>query len=187
MSLINDALKRAKQAQQKSPPLPAPVTSLRPATATRPGSSALGLLWPIAVAALFLLVGGVVVWFVVARAGTKSPLATGPNSKPSATIVPLVTASKPAPVASLPVVEQEPAPVIPPVATTNLPAVVAEAPPAWPKLQGIFYRPDRPAALLNGKTVFVGGNSGEFRVAAITQQSVTIVRSGVSNILSLAE
>jgi hypothetical protein len=56
-----------------------------------------------------------------------------------------------------------------------------------PKLQGIFYRPNRPSALLNGKTVMIGGRSGEFLVVAITQQSVTVARAGKTNVLSLPE
>jgi hypothetical protein len=75
-------------------------------------------------------------------------------------------------------------------AATNPPAVPVEAPPApppLPKLQGIFYRPDRPSALLNGRTVFVGGRSGEFLVLAITQTSVTVTRAGQTNVLELPE
>jgi hypothetical protein len=54
-----------------------------------------------------------------------------------------------------------------------------------PKLQGIIYRPDRPAVLLNGKTVLIGGTSGEYRVVAISQQSATVVRAGQTNVLEM--
>jgi hypothetical protein len=56
-----------------------------------------------------------------------------------------------------------------------------------PKLQGIFYRPERPAALLNGRTVLVGGTRGEYRVVAISQQSVTVVRAGQTNVLNMPD
>lgn len=210
MSLINDALKRAKQAQQKNPPPPAPGAPLRPVESPRPRNSALGLLWPIAVALLVGMLGGVVVWLAVVRAEARKPVAQETNSKPAAPAavattpkpVPSETRPKLAPVASAPVVPPKsslapsaagvPTPVeaLPgraPMATTNVPAVVAEAPPPLPKLQGIFYRPDRPSALLNGKTILVGGRSGEFLVVAITQQSVTVVRAGQTNVLSLPE
>jgi hypothetical protein len=59
------------------------------------------------------------------------------------------------------------------------------APPPLPKLQGVFYRPDRPAALLDGKTVLVGSTSGEYSVVAISQQGVTVVRAGQTNVLNM--
>jgi len=77
--------------------------------------------------------------------------------------------------------------VIAPVGATNVAAVVPEPQPALPKLQGIVYRPDRPSALLNGKTVLIGGRSGDFLVVAITQQAVTVVRAGQTNVLMLTE
>lgn len=205
MSLINDALKRAKQVQQKSPPPPASGRPLRPVESARPRSSALGLLWPIAVALLLLMIAAGVIWFVVARAGAARPVADAPNSKPvtqaatATTPKPIPTATQPRPAPAIksnsttpPSPAAVPAPVGDsrgrvPVATTNAPAVLAEVPSVLPKLQGIFYRPNRPSALLNGKTVMIGGRSGEFLVVAITQQSVTVARAGKTNVLSLPE
>jgi cytoskeletal protein RodZ len=213
MSLINDALKRAKQAQQKNPPPPTPGAPLRPVESARPRNSAPGLLWPIAVALLVVMVGAGVIWFAVARAGAKKPVANVPSSKPATQAavatkpIPSATQPKPAPVvtpnsslAPSPVLTPAPAPapavvppaveaspVVAPLAATNVPAVAAEAPPPLPKLQGIFYRPDRPSALLSGKTILIGGRSGEFLVVAITQQSVTVVRAGQTNVLSMPE
>ena len=205
MSLINDALKRAKQAQQKNDPPPsAPSTPLRPAEPARPGDSPTGLLWPIAVALLLLMIGAGVVWFVVNRSGATKSVARVPTSKPATqaasatTPMPIPTSSQANPV---PVVRSHPpaapSPASAPAPTvtspgqiplaTNVPAIATEAPPALPKLQGILYRPDRPSALLNGRTVLIGGRSGEFLVVAITQQSVTVVRAGQTNVLSLPE
>lgn len=205
MSLINDALKRAKQAQQKNPPPPASGAPLRPVESARPKSSVPGFLWPMAVALMLLLVGAGVIWLVVTRAGARKPVANVLSPEPAIPTaavttskpIPTATQPKPGPVAkpsstTPPTPAGVPAPVGPApgrvlVATTNVPAVVAEAQPALPKLQGIFYRPDRPSALLNGKTILIGGRSGEFLVVAITQQSVTVVRAGKTNLLSLPE
>jgi len=60
-------------------------------------------------------------------------------------------------------------------------------PPPLPKLQGVVYRPERPAALLDGKTVLVGRTSGEYRVVAISQQRVTVVRAGQTNVLEMPD
>jgi len=215
MSLINDALKRAKQAQQEKPPTPAPGGPLRPVESARPASSAPGSLWPIAVVLLLLLVGAVVIWFAVARTEAKKPLAAIPDSIGTSTTpttvatqpIPTPNKSKPAPAVSpdasppkLPAFTPAPAsgptvvspavetaPAVAAVSATNVAAVAPEAPPALPKLQGILYRPNRPSALLNGKTVWIGGHSGEFLVVTITKQSVTVARAGQTNVLSLAE
>lgn len=67
---------------------------------------------------------------------------------------------------------------------------MASAPPpllTLPKLQGVFYRPERPAALLNGKMVLIGGTVGEYRVVAMSQQSVTVVRAGQTNVLNMPD
>ena len=230
MSLINDALKRAKQAQQRHSPPPATSSPLRPLEVARPTPSSRGLFLPVVVGALILLGGGLLMWFALASSGSKTaalptnvkataaaPLPApvkfdhGPliqkNTEPVASeatptsIVSLpVTKPAPAPTASQPVPPPEvlPAAVTSPEApqtiapaiapATNAATVSAEPPPpALPKLQGIFYRPDRPSALLNGKTILVGGRSGDFLVVAITQQSVTLVRAGQTNVLSLPD
>lgn len=218
MSLINDALKRAKQAQQKTAPPPVAAAPLRPIEASPARGAGLGMLVPIAIALILLLVGVVVIWMAVARGG-KKPAPVIADSKPESLPVAVQPAAVPAakPPPPVPTVDKKPVPVpavapvaspsvatnLPPVAlvaappatapvvesvpVTNVAPVVVPAPPALPKLQGIFYRPDRPSALLNGKTVLIGGRSGEFLVIAITQQSVTVVRSGMTNILSLPD
>jgi len=213
MSLINDALKRARQTQQKNSPPPAPGALLRTVEAASPRTSRPGRLLPLAVAAVLVMV--FVVWWAVSRDGTGKNVApvTTEESEPSAEAI--STASTPTPTATQPQPEPAPAtivtpavspsdapatsapppaiassPVVPPPATTTTPAVVAEAlpaAPAWPKLQGIFYRPDRPSALLNGKTVLIGERSGEFLVVAVDRQSVTLVRAGATNVLRLAK
>lgn len=62
----------------------------------------------------------------------------------------------------------------PPVAPTNPPP--AQFPPL--RLQGIYYRPDRPSALINRRTLFVGDIIEGATVVAITPNSVTVEISG---------
>jgi cytoskeletal protein RodZ len=218
LSLINDALKRAKHAQQKSP---APVTSpvLRPVEPVRRKQSNLGILLPLALVVL-VGVGGIIIWFAMRSGSTKtSPsgvtsvtaatAASAPKPTPKpATAQPVASSAASAPLAlapettsasvSAPVpasTQAQPASAQPitapasttPVATVTQLVVVASGSPPLPKLQGIFYRPERPAALLNGKTVLVGGTSGEYRVVAISQQSVKVVRAGQTNVLNMPD
>ena len=73
---------------------------------------------------------------------------------------------------------------------TNVTVAIADPTPpkpAMPKLQGIFYRPARPSAVISGKNVFIGSRVGEFEVLAITQENVTIGSATQTNVLSLAE
>ena len=232
MSLINDALKRAKHAQQKSPPPTSPGLVLRPIEPERGKQSNLVTLLPLAVVVL-VGVGGLMIWFAMRASGMRPspttvvqarsaspPAATQPIRTPLekpltkvAPAQPVVPPSASAPPARAPETApaqsiSQPSPAI--VAATILPApvsapmpasaapaatitqavVVASGPPpppALPKLQGIFYRPERPAALLDGKMVLVGRTSGEYRVAAISQQSVTVIRAGQTNILNMPD
>jgi hypothetical protein len=249
MSLINDALKRAKQAQQKHLPPPAPASPLRPVVAMRSNTPSLVVLWACASFAL-LVVGGAAIWMAfrphdslqtaTAEAYVKSPSRPAmakpqsapsssfpkpitPNSEPTvlAAITPKPSATairaveNPAPSASphSPLMAQATArqastidatafiqPTAQPIATgvalnpapVSVPASVVtneapRSPPPLPKLQGIFYRPGRPLAVLSGKTVLIGSMSGEYRVAAIDQTTVTLIRSGQTNVLSLPE
>lgn len=212
MSLINDALKRARQAQPKTPPLSVPGVPLRPVEAARPRSSGPGMLLPVAVVGVLVI--GFLVWWagnrgeagkkvapVTTREASVPPSAATTTAKPVAGESPQQPESTPplkaAPAVSPPVAAVPPAvtpaPSVPSVVTppvTTSPDVSAKVPPpaiAWPKLQGIFYRPDRPSVLLNNKTVLVGERSGEFLVVAIDRQSVTLVHAGVTNLLRMAE
>jgi hypothetical protein len=68
---------------------------------------------------------------------------------------------------------------------TNAAAAVASRPPE-PKLQGILFAATRPCAIVSGKTVFVGDQINEFRVAAISRDSVTLQSETATNVLSLS-
>ena len=56
-----------------------------------------------------------------------------------------------------------------------------------PKLQGISFNPARPCALVSGKTVYVGDTVGGFSVTQITMESVTLVSTLATNVLSLSQ
>lgn len=219
MSLINDALKRAKQAQQRNDSPPPAVPPLRPVEGARPNPSRPGLVLPVLLAAFVLLGGGLLMWMALGngRSSTTVPAKARPNaaapaalptnhetppaanvSAPGAPVNLPATKPVPGPTASEPVPPPQISPVavaapaaqtaIAPAPAPNPTGVSAEPPPPLlPRLQGIFYRPDRPSALLNGKTILVGGRSGDFLVVAITPQSVTLVRAGQTNVLSLPD
>jgi len=53
------------------------------------------------------------------------------------------------------------------------------------KLQGIFYRPSNPSALINGRTLFVGDFIGEVKVIAVDQRSVKLELEGATKTLRL--
>lgn len=230
MSLINDALKRAKQAQQKSlAPLPAAAAApasraVEPARLHENGWR--GLL-PFGLG-LLIVAGALISWFVLqSNAMRKSPpnpvpvkpqpvAHTTPAAAPSASeeklklakqdnVIPNapiqnakpvapVAAPNPGSSAATPVTSVPNASLSPPtgpvaaeVAPNTMVANVPPATPALPKLQGIFYRPERPAALVDGKMVLVGRMSGDYRIVAISQQTVTVVRAGQTNVLEMPD
>jgi len=53
------------------------------------------------------------------------------------------------------------------------------------KLQGIFYRPSGPSAVINSKTVFVGDTIADAKVKAISQLSVTLDLGSETKVLTL--
>ncbi len=58
--------------------------------------------------------------------------------------------------------------------------------PPEPKLQGILFAAARPCAIVSGKTVFVGDRVGEFRVAAISKDDLTLQSETETKVLSLS-
>lgn len=201
MSLINDALKRAKAAQQQAS-LPPPDLPLRP---VEPGQQrarhSLGLLLPAALA-LVALLALLLVW---QWAQTRQPgQPTEVTARAAVSAVPAQSdwsaqpASAPAPVTDptdAPAADAASAPTPSPLASAQESDVTAATPAAAPappkpaplRLQGILFNPRRPAAMINGKTVFVGDKLGDLRVVAIDQDSATLAGAGQTNVLSLAE
>src|SRR6185436_17940585 len=91
-----------------------------------------------------------------------------------------------------------------PAGTSVIPSTVVEAktnvlsqssveiPPSAPKasfpsvrLQGIFYNPTHPSALINAKTLFLGDKVAGAKVIAITAETVTLQWNGETKVLSL--
>lgn len=207
MSLINEALKRAKEAQQEQPAPPSSGPKLRPVEPA-PARRGFGLSLPVALAGISLL-ALFMVWQLAHRDSQDPPMTAAARAASAA----------PPPALSSPAVSQPPAlpasrspgsTQIPKEsnvagsqfgATTPLAAMPttglagtnaqpgAETPPSPPplKLQAIFFNPTRPSAIVSGKTVYVSGRVGEFRVAAIDRETVTLVAPGRTNLLNLSE
>ena len=162
MSLINDALKQARQSQQNNPPSGSPPPLLLVESTLRGGIN--GFLLTL----IILLLVAAVFFFGL------SLLKLAP---------PPVTVSKHPPMRQIQVVSNS-LPVI-----TNAPsgsnAVPAVPPLPEPKLQGILFIPTQPSAIVDGKTVFVGSRVGEFRVTAISKNDVTLKNGTETKILRL--
>lgn len=209
MSLINDALRRARQAQQAAPP-PAPSNlQFRPVDPAQYPRHRLGLMLPLALG----VVGLLVLFFVWQlspwnspgqSAGPKPQSAVAQTPAPAAAPAPELAAAQP-PGAPAPgpaptvAAENQPAPPASQAsaapltrltesnAVTNS-ALAAEPLPPKPaplKLQGIVFRPTRPSAVINGKILFIGDRLGEFRLAAIGQDSATLISLTRTNVLTL--
>lgn len=208
MSLINDALKRAKEAQPKTPPA-VNTPHFKPIEPTSHNvQRGIGLMLPV-VLALIALVGLLFVWQLRQKSSRATHQADQPTvaANPTAQSVPAVAVpspkapeasptqlqkpteaavtapAAPAPVAAAP---KPPEPVKPVASSTPPPTVTTTPPQPVPlRLQAIFYNPTRPSAIISGKTVGVGEIIGEFRVRAIAQETVTLASSTRTNILSL--
>ena len=176
MSLINDALKRARDSQPKSP-LPSGVAPLMPVE-PRAG----GFNW---ILAALVICPVIVACFFISLALAKRT----------------VEKSAPVPVAATPAAPATEAPTPPPVETNPVEPVVAPPSPmpanpapkvsiaASPiKLQGILYGGSQPSAIVAGKTVRVGDRVFDFRVKAITPDSVALTGpDGTNEVLRLGE
>ncbi len=180
MSLINDALKRATQAQPAAP-LPGETSPPMQPVTHRPTRSMPAYFVPV-----LLLTLSLSCWFFVKAWGTRRPDLIRSSLDAISTSVAAREPEPPpasAPLDTPPVGTNSPVP-----ASTNdvPPPPQPPKPPAPPfKLQGIFYRPSRPAALVNTKTVYVGDKVGAAKVKAITQESVTLEIGGQTLVLTL--
>ena len=145
MSLINDALKQARQAPPRNPQRPMPPL---PPAATETRNP-----WLVPAIVLFLVFAGVffIGWFMAQRSVN--------NVVKAATAAAMSTQAV-AEVAA-PVFENPPPP---PVNPENA-----------PKLQGIFYSVTAPTAIVDGKTVSIGDRYLNYRVTEITKFTVTLV------------
>lgn len=206
MSLINDALRRARKAHQEAPPAPSAEPHFRPVEPLAPPAGhGLGLLVPVSLA-LVALVGLLLFWELSHRdssvTGTdpKAQLSaaarTPPASEPPAAAVQTpAQAADSVPVNKTSTLSEAPAPAVSSASTntvsaasdqgeTSHPTVAEPAPPAL-KLQSIVYNPRRPSAMINGRVIFLGDKVREYRVMAIRRDEVMLVGAGQTNVLSL--
>jgi hypothetical protein len=178
MSLVNDALRRAQDAQKNAQP-PAPGPALRPAEPAAPPKQGVGLAMPVIIAVV-VVAGLVLIWKNRQKTEARQPMVEPKPATPAVAAqetkppVEPVTAPAPAPPAPVAVVAEKPAPT---------PVVSAPAPPL--KLQAIFYAPGHSSAIISGKTVHAGDNFKGFRVAAITQTSATLISATQTNVMTL--
>jgi outer membrane biosynthesis protein TonB len=190
MSLINDALKRAKQAQQQySPDAPQMRVQFRPVEPGQQVKKSNTGIW-IAV----VIIAGLIIGFVIrqlTRENSPAPKeAKAREIVPAKPIAQETKPSAPTPAAVTPSPTPKPAAQEPAVkeAVAAAPADRQEEParPA-PRLQAVVFDPKRPSAIISGKSVFRGDRVGDFRVVAITRESVTLVGNGQTNVLVLGE
>jgi hypothetical protein len=183
MSLINEALKRAKEVQ--TPPAASAGPQLRPVEAAQRGHNSPGFMAPVTLCVIGV-VAGILLWQWMHQGGHKSSddsqrlVVAARSPAPVLEPVPIAPAPDPEPVVAQPVAADE--------SVTN-PPVIAEAPPKPPplRLQAIFWNPKRPSAIIGGKTLFVGDQFGGARLVAIDRESATLVGLGQTNVLSLGE
>jgi hypothetical protein len=159
MSQINDALKRAKNAQRQNPPSgPTPMRPVEPKDEERDYS------WILPVVVILLIV--VAVFFIalsLAKHTANSIIATPEISTQQ---VETVTAPPP--------------PVIGPAAISN-------STPAPAQIQGIAYDPVHPWAIISGKTVYVGDTVNGMKVLQIARNFVVLAGNGQTNKLYVGQ
>jgi hypothetical protein len=204
MSLINDALKRAQEAQR--PNTASSVASIRTID-TRSKDPSL-IRW-LLVAVIFLLLSAAFAFVGLAMTGRLSKKGTvAPQAAAAAPAVATVAPVRHAPVtapapALVPVVAPavEPAPAVasqpaPPPAAKPVPAVAPPVvvPPPTPlvlpeslHLQGVAYDPVHPWAIVSGRTVHVGDLIKGVRVMQISPNSVTFGLNGQTNLLYVGD
>lgn len=107
------------------------------------------------------------------------PVAPAPVATPAVAVPVETPATKPEPVVMKPPVS--------PAANVPAPAPPAPPKPEFPELtlRGILYNPTRPAALINGKPIFVGGTVSGVKVIAIERDNVTVELAGERKVLNL--
>jgi hypothetical protein len=195
MSLINDALKRARQAHTDNP-TPAPDLPLRAAEPSHRPATGLPVL-PLAVLLIALMLGGGLILLALKSRDNPAKVVHATEVEPSLPSGPTATP------ANHPGSQPPTIAVNTPVAAasqTDLPATtlaaslaLSEPEPSTgplPKLQGIFYHPSRPSAVINGRTVYVGSRVGDARgsvVLEIGPDSVTVGSRSQTNLLVLGE
>ncbi len=196
MSLVNDALKRAKEAHDRQAGAPLRGAPLH-AAAAPPASK----MWVIALLAFVLALaaagGGIWYWqkhqslpfFKTHTKEAPKPAYTiiiGANPDAKHTPAP-ATPVAPVPIKTTTIEPPAPAPKVETVPAPAPPAPTAP-PPTLPfalKLQGILYSATKPAAILNGRTVFVGDVISGMTISSIESDRITITYSNQPIVLRM--
>ena len=147
MSLINDALKQARKAPRNTPSALPPLQPSADDSSPVPGWLLPAIVIVLIIAAIFFIG-----WAVAHH--TVHTIVAAPESPGATQSVETV---------SVPVIKPPPPP--PPAANA----------PDLPKLQGIFYSPTSPSAIIDGKIVHLGDQYQQYRVKAITKYTVILV------------
>jgi hypothetical protein len=170
MSLINDALKRARQSQQVNIPGGPPLRPVEP-------SSGGGMGWILLAVIILLLVAAS--FFIGMALSKRKPetVATAPEISQTQQVASVTAAA----ISGVPISAPAPASNAPSsVSINNQTAAISNSipqpppPPPQPKLQGIIFTPPKPWAIVNGKTVYVGDSVGDFTVKEISRNAVTL-------------
>lgn len=193
MSLINDALKRAKQAQDENPPATPPLEFRAAEPEPRRKDRTILLISGLSLVLVMLLgFAGVLGWFVSQSKTNELPVAARVADAP----LPQLPQQVPAEV----VAPTNPTPVLTPKAdeyiehpdeprTNGIPVVAAMVEalkPAPLKLQGIFFNPSSPSVVVNGKPIYLGDRVNGFRLVAVSPVAATFVSATETNVLSLS-
>lgn len=204
MSLINDAIKQANKANKERAQSPGPATGqptagMQEAAPGRPpGGGSTSSLFLVAGIVLFVLLGGTLLFMAMrsrpAEDGYGAPPATATTSAPAVGQSPAVAPAGTQPTAPIPAETPAGSPVATqltatpePVVPVEIPEPVVPAAPEFPalKLQGIYYRVDRPSVMINGKTLEIGDIIADAKVIKIDRKDVTVEFQGQQKILRL--
>ena len=195
MSLINDALKRARDANKQRAEDGSPNVPLQPVDyASRPNRFLRFVAALILISAVALAVFYFSKWWQAREqlqrlAATSDVPAARPAAEPAAPPENAATKYR-IRVNTNVVVRTNPAALSPATTQTNVApdaAVTVAATNQSPdlKLQSIIYRLNRPAAVINGEMLYVGDTIKGARVISIDRHEVTVVLDGKTNVLNL--
>jgi hypothetical protein len=188
MSLVNDALQRAKQ--HTAQPVPVSNLQLLPAESAAKETQPFVRRFPLVLTMLVIVAVALVITGFFRRGDDGEMPAVSASvvkTEPVALALPKTSAPSVEAPGSSPAMEAK---VEVPSAPTNPPAMMAQIAalrPLPPKLQAIFFNKAQPSAMINGRTLYVGSRLGNFQVSAITPTSATLVSDTKTNILSFQE
>jgi hypothetical protein len=167
MSLINDALKRAKEAQRKN--IPSGVSPMRPIEVKREKRD---LSWILPVVIILLILTAIFFIGLAMAKHTFKNIVAAPEISTTQQVEAVI-----APAPNPPT----PPPVIGPA------AIISTDVPTQTRVQGIFNDPVHPWAIVSGRTVYIGDDVNGMRVTAISRNSVTFTGKGQTNTLIVGQ